>query len=118
MEIQKICIRQCTGSKRAQPDLGAFDAPRSGSSWRKGATKSINLEVLMERLSTHVTTSLRRDLARKFFGAFQAFRLQAKVNGVGKFVRCELFARDWIGTGASLCYHGAPERLVSKKGND
>ena len=83
MEIHKICIRQSAGSKSAQPDLGALDAPRSGSRWCKGATESVSLEILMERLSTQVAASLSRDLACEFFGAFQAFGLQAEVDGIG-----------------------------------
>jgi hypothetical protein len=70
MEVQETCIRQCTSSKSTQTDLGTLDAPRSGTTCRKGATESVDLEILMEGLGTHIAASLRRNLACEFFSAF------------------------------------------------
>jgi hypothetical protein len=76
-------IRQSADSKSAQPDLRALDAPRSRPKWRKGATESISIEILMERHSSHVIASLCRHLVCEFFGALQGVAFETEVDGIG-----------------------------------
>jgi hypothetical protein len=118
VEIQKIGVCQSAGSKSAQSNLGALDAPYGYSRWCKGATKSVSFKVLMERLSTLVAASLGSDFACKTFRALEAFRFQAEVDCICELVGCELPMGDWIRSCTSSRYHRAPERLVSEERND